>query len=187
MAHRTLRFAAGQGFDNGADGPAMAAVGIWDYYIATRDASLVFETWPLLNKKIEEAENRYRPQERLVYAPQSTSNDAFEEPEAGVYCLGTEIYYMEAFLCMERMGKLVGEDEERVRHWGKSGGESEKRYRRPTGIHRPGILPADLRGHLPTRKPAGKPRGSRVRSGAGFRSPSRPKGPWFWRGWNRQP
>ena len=61
------------------------------------------------------------------------------------YCLGTEIYYMEAFLCMERMGKLVGEDEERVRHWGKSGGESEKRYRRPTGIHRPGILPADLR------------------------------------------
>lgn len=127
MAHRTLRFAAGQGFDNGADGPAMAAVGIWDYYIATRDASLVFETWPLLNKKIEEAENRYRPQERLVYAPQSTSNDAFEEPEAGGYCLGTEIYYMEAFLCMERMGKLVGEDEERVRHWGKIGRRIRKK------------------------------------------------------------
>lgn len=130
MAHRTLRYAARQGFDNGADGPAMAAVGIWDYYCATGDISLVLEAWPDLQRWIQEAERRYEPEKGLVYAAQSTSNDAFEEPEAGGYCLGSEIYYMDAFFSMEKMGKLIGESVQKTGQWGNIGRKMRKKIRK---------------------------------------------------------
>lgn len=123
----SLRYTAEHGFDNGEDGPAMSAVGIWDHYCATHDVTLIYETWPALCKRIELAEERYHADRGLVYAIKSTSNDAFDEPEAGGYCLGTEIYYMEAFLCMEKMGKLIGENSKRVKRFGEIGRGIRKR------------------------------------------------------------
>lgn len=129
MAHSTLKYAVGQGFDNGADGPAMPAVGVWDYYCATGDISLVYETWEVLLEKIQEAEKRYDTEKGLVRAGQSTSNDAFLEPEAGGYCLGAEIYYMDAFLSMEKMGRLLGENNSLIEKWGRIGRKIRKNIR----------------------------------------------------------
>lgn len=127
VAHRTLQYSAKQGFDNGSDGPAMAAVGVWDYYCATGDISLVYETWTDLLWWVQEAEKRYEPDRKLVYAPQSTSNDAFDEPEAGGYCLGSEIYYMDAFRSMEKMGCLIGEKKELTEKWHRIANEMQKK------------------------------------------------------------
>lgn len=128
-AHRTLRYAVKQGFDNGSDGPAMGAVGVWDYYCATGDISLVYETWTDLLWRIQEAEKRYEPEKQLVYAPQSASNDAFQEPESGGYCLGAEIYYMDAFRSMEKMGVMVGEKPELIAKWRKIADAMQRKIR----------------------------------------------------------
>ena len=116
-ARRTLRYTAGNGFDNGCDGPAMSAVGIWDYYLTTGDSTLIYDVWPFLLERIDEADRRFEENVSLVHAEQSTSNDAFPEPENGGFCLSTQIYYMLAYSAMARMGRLTGEAEEMLRHW----------------------------------------------------------------------
>ena len=42
-AGRSLLYAVKKGFDNGSDGPAMGAVVLWDYYLATGDISALEE------------------------------------------------------------------------------------------------------------------------------------------------
>lgn len=129
-AYRTLRYTASKGFDNGADGLAMPAVGIWDYYCVTGDVSLIYDTWGDLCGRMEEACRHFDPARGLVKACQSTSNDAFEEAEAGGYCLSTEIYYMEAFLCMERMACLLGEENKIFGQYGDIGRRMRERIRK---------------------------------------------------------
>ena len=46
----------------------------------------------------------------MLLAEQSTSNDAFPEPECGGFSLATEVYFMESFRAMSRMGAIMGED-----------------------------------------------------------------------------
>lgn len=116
-AASTLRYTAGQGFDNGSDGPAMAIVGIWDYYLVTGDQSIIFETWPKLLEHIQKADERFCEEKGLVRAEQSTSNDAFSEPENGGFCLGTECYFMKAYADMAEMGSMAGHDPEEVSRW----------------------------------------------------------------------
>lgn len=129
-ARLSLCYTANQGFDNGEDGPAMSAVGIWDYYCATHDINIIYETWPALCERIKQAMEKYDTDQGLVWASKSTSNDAFDEPEAAGFCLGTEVYYMEAFLCMERMGSLIGEKEELIRRFGEIGRGMKNRIRK---------------------------------------------------------
>ena len=101
----TLSYAIKKGFDNGSDGPALGAVGIWDYYLATGDKAMLFENYEALLTMTKEMEQRYDVKYDLVKAEQSTSNDAFEEPENAGFSLGSECYYMRAFECMSQIEK----------------------------------------------------------------------------------
>lgn len=116
-ARKTLLYTVQKGFDNGVDGPAMAIVGLWDYFLATHDHTLLLYVWPYLLEKIRQVESRFSEQLGLVDAAQSTSNDAFDEPENGGYCLSTECYFMKAYSDMANIGKLLGYDQEKVGHW----------------------------------------------------------------------
>ncbi|REE56490.1 hypothetical protein A8990_15827 [Paenibacillus taihuensis] len=79
-ARRSLLFTTKSGFDNGVDGTAMPIVGIWDYYLATGDLTLIQETWTNLKSRIAKLDESFDLEQGLVPADQSTSNDAFPEP-----------------------------------------------------------------------------------------------------------
>ncbi|WP_054025269.1 GH32 C-terminal domain-containing protein [Bacillus sp. FJAT-28004] len=120
-ARRSLLFTTKGGFDNGVDGTAMPIVGIWDYYLATGDLTLIKETWHSLKVRIAKLEESFDPDQGLIPADQSTSNDAFPEPECGGFSLATEIYFMEAFRAMSRMGVYMGESESQIKDWADRG------------------------------------------------------------------
>lgn len=116
-AGNTLRYAVDKGFDNGSDGCAMAACGIWDYYLATGQNDILFEVWEKLVQNMKEADHNFSEERHLVRAWQSTSNDSLEEPENEGYCLSTECYFLMAFRAMERIGTIVGEEKANISHW----------------------------------------------------------------------
>ena len=117
-AKDTLLYAIKKGFDNGADGPALGAVGVWDYYLATGDIMLVREAWPVLQESMRQTEERFDKKMQLIRAEQSTSNDAFPEPENGGFSLGTECYFALAYKAMSKMGSLIGyADIEQIEDW----------------------------------------------------------------------
>ncbi|MBL8080913.1 MAG: hypothetical protein JNM55_23270 [Anaerolineales bacterium] len=116
-ARKTLLYTTRNGFDNGSDGPAMAIVGLWDYYLATHDRFAIQEAWPFLLEKIQDVEARFSDETGLVRAEQSTSNDAFEEPENDGFCLSTECYFQKAYWSMAQIATLLGFDPEKVKHW----------------------------------------------------------------------
>ncbi|MDC7287645.1 hypothetical protein NXH76_07520 [Blautia schinkii] len=120
-ARRTLLYTTGNGFDNGCDGACMSIVGLWDYYLATDDITAVYEAWPKLLENIEQIDTQYCTELSLVHAPQSTSNDAFEEPEGGGFCLGTEVYDMKAYEAMAYLGKEIKFNSSMVEQWAARG------------------------------------------------------------------
>lgn len=120
-ARRSLLYTTMAGFDNGVDGIGLPIVGIWDYFLATGDLTLVKETWLNLKGRIARLEERFDSRRGLIAAEQSTSNDAFPEPECGGYSLATEIYFMEAFRAMAKMGKYMEEDQSRINQWEEMG------------------------------------------------------------------
>ncbi len=116
-ARRSLLYTTMGGFDNAVDGIGMPIVGICDYYLATGDLTLARDTWTNLKSRIVRLEERFDKSRGLIAAEQSTSNDAFPEPECGGFSLATEIYYMEAFRAMARMGRHLGEKPELTGKW----------------------------------------------------------------------
>lgn len=116
-AGKTLLYTTKQGFDNGSDGHAMPACGIWDYYLVTGDKTIIFEAWESMCSHMEEADKLFIEERGLIQAEQSVSNDAFLEPENGGCCLSTECYYMMAYEAMYKMGEIICENEERQQHW----------------------------------------------------------------------
>lgn len=117
VARASLAHIAGAGFDNGSDGESLPAVAIWDYYLATGDESLILDTWPRLASSASILDARFDEKRELVLAAQSTSNDLFEEPEAGGYALSTEIYSMETFAALGRMAALASIHDDRAGQW----------------------------------------------------------------------
>lgn len=120
-ARRSLLYTTMSGFDNAADGIGMPIVGIFDYYMATGDLTLAKDTWLNLKSRITRLEERFDDERGLIFAEQSTSNDAFPEPECGGFSLATEIYYMEAFRAMAKMGRRLGEEQYLTGKWNAMG------------------------------------------------------------------
>ena len=121
-AKKTIRFAMEKGFDNGSDGPAMGAVGLWDYYLVTGNTDILYEMWPTLLKGIEEADRRFDEKKGLVAALNSTSNDAFPEPENGGFSLSTECYFMKAYESIVSIAELIGYgNKEEIERWRERG------------------------------------------------------------------
>lgn len=116
-ARRTLCYVIRKGFDNGSDGPAMGSVGVWDYYLATADASILWDNYQLLLDMMKDIEERFDEKRGLVRAEQSTSNDAFPEPENGGFSLGSECYYMKAYENMAKIEKVLYGDTDQSCKW----------------------------------------------------------------------
>lgn len=116
-ARRTLLYTTVSGIDNGCDGVVMPIVGLWDYYLLTGDDRPIRETWDNLKGRIARMEAQFDAAQGLIKAAHSTSNDAFPEPEAGGFALGTEAYFMQGFRAMAGMGRLMREDESMIRAW----------------------------------------------------------------------
>ena len=117
VARASLHYVVSGGFDNGTDGDALPAVAVWDHYLATGDASLVEATWPALADLASALDERFDTRRGLVAAPQSTSNDLFDEPEAGGFALGTEVYAMASYDALARMAALPKVADDRAAAW----------------------------------------------------------------------
>jgi hypothetical protein len=117
IARNTLIHITKTGIDNGCDGVLMPIVGLWDYYLVTGDQSALRETWSDLKEHIAKIDAQFDPDKGLVKAAHSTSNDAFPEPEAGGFSLGTEAYFMLAYEAMADIGAVMHEDRATVQAW----------------------------------------------------------------------
>ncbi|MDQ7993857.1 MAG: hypothetical protein AAGC63_16475, partial [Propionicimonas sp.] len=117
VARASLAHVAGEGFDNGLDGDALPAVAVWDHLLATGDETLVQQTWPQLARTAAALDARLDKRRGLVLAPQATSNDCFDEPEAGGFALSTEVYSMQTYAALARMARLPGIDDPRAAGW----------------------------------------------------------------------
>lgn len=117
VARASLLHVVGAGFDNGSDGDALPAVAIWDHYLATGDSGLVDATWPALTDLAAALDARFDARRGLVAAEQSTSNDLFNEPEAGGFALGTEVYAMASYDALARMAALPHVGDDRAAAW----------------------------------------------------------------------
>ena len=85
----------------------------------TGDRSALEEGYETLLETMTEIENRYNEEKGLVRAEQSTSNDAFPEPENAGYSLGSECYYMKAYDSMAKIEKLLHGENEKSKKWSK--------------------------------------------------------------------
>ncbi|WP_291755862.1 hypothetical protein [Cellulomonas sp. 73-92] len=117
VARASLAHVGHAGFDNGSDGASLPAVAIWDHFLATGDESLIHDTWRWLAASASLLDERFDEGRGLVLAAQSTSNDLFDEPEAGGYALSTEIYSMETYRVLAAMGSLPAIGDPRAQRW----------------------------------------------------------------------
>lgn len=117
VARASLAHIVDAGFDNGSDGAALPAPAIWDHLLATGDETLVSESWPALTRLASELDERFDDARGLVAAPQSTSNDCFDEPEVGGFALSTEVYAMESYAALARMAELPTVADVRAAEW----------------------------------------------------------------------
>ncbi len=115
----TLRHIFFGGFDNGADGIPMPIMALGDYFLATGDRALAKSLWECVAGGLERADALFDQARGLCRAPRSSSNDAFDEPEAGGYALSTQVYFMAAYEAGARMAGALGEDAARAQRWEK--------------------------------------------------------------------
>lgn len=95
----------------------MPAIAAWDHYITTGDIQLLYEMLPGIIKYAEEADARYDEEMQLVHATMCLAQDAFEEPENGGYCLGTEIAFALMYQDVARICEVTGCYPERIKFW----------------------------------------------------------------------
>jgi len=117
VARATLAYVVNSGFDNGSDGDALPTVAVWDHYLATGDESLIHETWPRLVQAGAALDARFDVDRGLVAAAQATSNDCFDEPEAGGFALSVQVYAMQTYAALSSMSGFPGVDGTRATHW----------------------------------------------------------------------
>jgi hypothetical protein len=113
----SLLYIMERGFNNGVDSGAMPPIGVWDHYVATGDAALLFEALPGLFSYMEEADSRFEESSGLVPADMCPAQDAFPEPENAGYCLGTEIFFAHTFLSMANICRVTGTAPEKRELW----------------------------------------------------------------------
>ena len=116
-ARESLIYVSEHGFNNGEDCAAMPAIAAWDYYEATGDIQLLYEMLPGILRYAEEADSRYDKEKNLVHASMCLAQDAFEEPENGGYCLGTEIAFALMYQAVSEICKVTENENVRTIFW----------------------------------------------------------------------
>ena len=105
---KSLKHIMHSGFNNGVDSNAMPAIGVWDHYVATGDKPFLYETLPGILAFAKKADAQFDETKGLMHATMSPAQDAFEEPENGGYCIGTEIYYANMYLAVANILDTLG-------------------------------------------------------------------------------
>ena len=95
----------------------MPAIAAWDFYLATGQTRLLYEMLPGILRYAQEADSRYDEQLQLVHANMCLAQDAFEEPENGGYCLGTEILFACMYEAVAKICELTGAEPEKRVQW----------------------------------------------------------------------
>lgn len=146
MIRESLVYVSERGFNNGADCSAMPAIAIWDYYVATGDRSILFETLPGVLKYAAQADDRFVPEAGLISASMCLAQDAFEEPENGGYCLGTEILFSLMYTAAANICKAVGAEPEKRLFWKQRGSDMMKVIRREYWNEEAGVFTSGPKG-----------------------------------------
>ncbi|MDO4549328.1 MAG: hypothetical protein Q4D04_14655, partial [Clostridia bacterium] len=110
VSANTLQYILSGGFDNGIDGIPMPVMALGDYFKASGDLALLRRVWPRILEAMRRADGLFCPEKGLYHAPQSSSNDAFDEPEAGGFALSTQVYFMAAYEAAADMARALKED-----------------------------------------------------------------------------
>ncbi len=119
-ARSSLAYVISGGIDNGEDGMALPAVGVWDYYRTTNDSSLVKQVYESIKTRLSKIE--FDEAEGLGRAVGSTFLDTdFERQKSynGGYAFSTQIVYAEAYRSMAELGDLMKEDPSLIESWRK--------------------------------------------------------------------
>ena len=83
------------GKDNAVDGLAAAVISVWEYYLVSHDIELLLKNADAIKAKIQQCEEVFNGEKGLVCAAFCSSNDAYEDTEAGGYALSTEnLFYV---------------------------------------------------------------------------------------------
>ena len=107
---KSLIFVTRRGFDNGSDSVAMPPIAIWDYYQATADKSILFETYDDLLKFVSKADSIYDGDQGLMHAEHSVAQDAFTEKHNSGYSLSPQIYYANMYFAMAEICDTLQKD-----------------------------------------------------------------------------
>ena len=107
---KSLIFVTRRGFDNGSDSAAMPPIAIWDYYQATADKSILFETYDDLLKFVSKADAIYDVDQGLMHAEHSVAQDAFTEKHNSGYSLSPQIYYANMYFAMAKICDTLQKD-----------------------------------------------------------------------------
>jgi len=109
-----------RGIANGSDGAAMPAIGIWDYYLATGDKTLLFETLSGVIRNANETDLKFDKKRNLV--PAEDVLDAIPEPELNDgFCFATNVFYAHMYLCTAKICQETDAAEDKREHWLKRG------------------------------------------------------------------
>lgn len=102
--------------NNGQDGFSVPAWGVWDYYLATGDETLIHETYPDNAVAIDKIP--WFPEEGLGEAIDPSFIDCNGcAPWNNARSFSTEITYMHGYHGMAEQGKIVGEEQTRIDEW----------------------------------------------------------------------
>lgn len=112
VTRKTVEYILKSGKDNAVDGLAAAVISVWEYYLVSHDIELLLKNADAIKAKIQQCEEVFNGEKGLVCAAFCSSNDAYEDTEAGGYALSTEIYFMYAFECAFNILKCLGEPAE---------------------------------------------------------------------------
>ena len=97
VTRRTVEYILKSGKDNAVDGLAAAVISVWEYYLVSHDIELLLKNADAIKAKIQQCEEVFNGEKGLVCAAFCSSNDAYEDTEAGGYALSTEILFYVCF------------------------------------------------------------------------------------------
>lgn len=121
-ARKTLKYITTNGVNNGEDGWILPSVGLWDYYVATGDKTLIDEVYQI-NKQQNVAHIQYDDRKHICHAPNLTFVDSQSSGECEGFAFSTNVTVREAFRALALMGELAGESESQIEQWRRRGEE----------------------------------------------------------------
>ena len=116
-ARKTLKYVITKGLNQtGEDGWIVPSVGVWDYYLATGDKTLIEEVYQL-NKEHNVCKIQYDQDKKLIHCDHHSFVDTETSEESGGYAFSTNIIAREMYRVLAKMGAMMGEEQSQIQEW----------------------------------------------------------------------